>query len=215
MKRNTGFSLIEVLVAAIILALVAAGVAGVYASLQQLGARLTYRYTGLNLAKEVMEFGESGSFQHNLGMKYYYKKATSNTIENMGSCEGWGINGTNHTVGYKIKEWKCFILSLPDPFDNMGDIKARGLVPKGAPDSVNIYWKAKAQKNITPCPAGGNCNYSGMAVGGFDPFKQTVEITWKETEEPGEAETSEEIAVIPIRHVNTQLQLLTAEFWWD
>lgn len=206
-KHNNGFSLIEVLVASLILALVAAGVAGVYASLQQLGSRLTYRYTALNLAKDYLEFGEAGLFQHNFAMKHYYDPATSNTIESLGYCEGWGINGIDTTTGYKTKEWKCGKLDI------LGDIEARGLVPKGAPHSVRTYWVIRIINTVTPCPPGGDCDYSGMAAGGRNPMEERVEVTWREA--VGEATTAEAIRVIPIRHVNSQLQLLTAEFWWE
>lgn len=190
--RKKGFSLIEVLVAAVILVIVVAGSGIGYVSIRKLSKEIDYRYTALNLAREVLEFGEAGRFAHHFGFKYYYPKAANNTIPESLDC---GAGGIKDTVGYAVKEWRCFSLGNADPFDYLGDIKAKGLVPKAAPDSVVIYYKVEADPNF------------------YNEYKQTVEITWQE--EQGGKTKKEILSVIPIRHVNDQLRLVTAEFSWD
>jgi hypothetical protein len=44
-------------------------------------------------------------------------------------------------------------------------------------------------------------------------YRATVEISWQE--EVGGPIKRETLSVIPIRSVNDQLKLETAEFWWD
>ena len=85
-------------------------------------------------------------------------------------------------------------MNWPHPFVYLGDIKAKGLVPKGAPDSIVIYYKVEQDPNF------------------YNAYKQTVEITWQE--EQGGQTKKEVLSVIPIRTVNNQLRLTTAEFWW-
>ena len=196
MRKNKGFSLIEVLVTAVILAIVVGGAVVAHLSIRQLSRETVYHYTALNLAKEVLEFGEAGSFGHQLGMKYCYSlqsyPCNTITIPPTLNC---GSEGSNGSSGYGLKEWKCWGGATPDPFSYLGDIEDKGLVPKGAPHSVVIYWWAEEDPNF------------------YNAYQQTVEIIWQE-EQTGLIK-QEVLSVIPIRSVNDQLRLTTAEFWWD
>lgn len=196
MKQKKGFSLIEVLVASVILAMVVGGAAVTHVSIRQLSKEMVYRYTALNLAREVLEFGEAGTLAHEFRMKYYYPSPTGCTIPDTGCDNGSGCRrGIEYTEGYKLKEWWYFCDTNPDPFDYLGDIKARGLVPKGTPHSVIIYYKVEQDTNF------------------YNAYKQTVEISWQE--EPEGKIKKEILSVIPVRQVNDQLRLTTAEFWWE
>jgi hypothetical protein len=55
--------------------------------------------------------------------------------------------------------------------------------------------------------------YAVEADAVFGGYRETTEITWQE--DPGGATKKETLSVIPIRQVNDQLQLNTAEFWWE
>lgn len=190
MKQKKGVSLIEVLVASLILAMVVGGAAATHVSIRQLSKETVYRYTALNLAREVLEFGEATrGFEHEFAFKYYYPTPTGCTIPDT------GCSGIEHSQGYKLKEWWNFNRDNPDPFDYLGDIKAKVPVPKNAPNSVVIYYRVKQDANF------------------YNAYTQTVEISWQE--ELGEPEKREILSTIPIRQVNNQLRLTTAEFWWD
>lgn len=194
MKKNKGFSLIEILVASVILAMVVGATALVHVSIRELSSQLAgYRYTALNLAREVLEFGEAGRFAHEFELAYYYPPATKCTLPR-GCGGGYGGKDTSK-AGYKLREWWNFAPGNPDPFDYLGDIKVKGLVPKEAPDSARIYYYAHPAPNF------------------YNQYQETVIVTWEE--EAGGARKREALSVIPIRHVNDQLQLLTAEFWWE
>jgi hypothetical protein len=150
----------------------------------------------LNLAREVLEFGEAGVFAHTFAFKYYYPSPTGCTIPDTGCDNGTGCRrGVEYSEGYKLKEWWYFCIDNADPFDYLEDIKAKGLVPKGAPDSVVIYYRVEQDSSFD------------------NAYKETVEITWQD--EVGGTTKKEVLSVIPIRQVNNQLQLATSEFWWE
>lgn len=192
-----GFTLLEVLVSAIILIVVVSGSLAVNMSVRRMSKGLDYHYTALNIAKQVLEFGEAGDFEHQWKMKYYYPAATTCTIpggcDNEGGCHA-GLSGNE---GYSLKEWWFFCADYPQAFTYLGDIKAKGLVPTKAPDSVVVYTTALQNQSF------------------YNAYIQTVEVQWKD--EPNGETKKETLAVIPIRqrNVNDQLRLVTAEFWWE
>jgi len=194
MKKNSGLTLLEVLIAAMIFVLVVGAAATALVSIRSLSKEFEYRYTALNLAREVIEFGESARFAHPFRMKYYYPPATVCTIP--GGCDNGQDcrRGLDSTEGYRLKEWYYFCSDNFHPFMSLGDIKAKKMVPKRAPDSVVIYY-AVEEDNV------------------FGGYRETVEVTWQE--DPGGETKREVLSVIPIRQVNDQLQLNTAEFWWE
>lgn len=232
MLKKTGFSLIEVLIAFIILALVVGGAVASYVSIKQLSQEVVgYRYTALNLAREMMEAGETGfvplagGFVHPFRLKYYYANATVNTLPEVTLASGDKCNKSNNGVdgiitaeGYGLKEWRCFCAKegvcsyppgIPDgythPFTYLGDIKAKGLVPKGAENSVTIYYAVEKIGIIN------GIDYDNHdASDQNDYYKQTVEITWQEN---GEIK-KEALAGIPIRKVNSNDRLNTGPFSW-
>jgi hypothetical protein len=197
MKKNSGLTILEVLIASMIFVIVVSGAVTTLVSIRSLSKEFEYRYTALNLAREVLEFGEGHLFGHEFKMKYYYPAATVCTI---GACDNdptnpCGREGLNATVGYGLKEWWIFCSHALNPFTILGDIKAKGLVPKRAPDSVTIFLEAGKDGNF------------------YNHYKETVEVTWQE--DIGGETKKETVSVIPLRQVNDVLQLNTAEFWWE
>jgi Tfp pilus assembly protein PilV len=195
MGKNSGFTLLEVLIAAMIFVLVVGASVTTLISITALSKEFEYRYTALNLAREVLEFGEASQFAHPFKMKYYYPPATVCTIP--GGCDNDAAGcrkGLEPTEGYGLKEWYFFCSDNPHPFMSLGDIKEKKLVPKKAPDSVVIYYAVEVD-------------------GVFGGYRETVEVTWQE--DLGGETKKEVLSVIPIREVNDQLQLNTAEFWWE
>jgi len=185
MGEKRSFTLLEVVIAFVILALVVSGVAATLVSIKKLSKQeFGYRYTALNLAKEVLEFGEILKILSDFlpaEMKYYYD---------------------NHAGQYRLMEWSGYDprpSGHPDPFDYLGDIgtkppNGKGLVPIGAPTSVRIYYKVENDTNF------------------YDAQKENVEIIWREEE--GGQEKKEILSVMPIRGVNDQLRLITSDFSW-
>ncbi len=196
MKKASGLTILEVLIASLILALVVGMVATVFVSFRSLSREFEYRYVAINLARECLEFAEAGEIAQDFKIKYYYPRAGSCTIpggcNNPASpCPG-GLDSS--APGYKIREWWSFCPASDNPFKFMGDIKAKKLVPKLAPDSVVIYYKAERNATL-------NC------------YVYTAEVTWQV--DPGGPTKKETLSVIPIRQKNDQLRLGTAEFWWE
>jgi prepilin-type N-terminal cleavage/methylation domain-containing protein len=203
MRKNPqkGFTLIEILVAGILLTVVTVAALAIHLYVRQINKEIGYRYTALNMAREVVEFGEAGKFNHAFSIKYYYPPAQECSL-----AEGCYAGRADEpvlcppgldtaTVGYKAKEWYFFCIGREDPFDYLGDIKEKGLVPAGAPDSVEIYYKVEQD------PAFDNA------------YKETVEIQWRDRD--GGTARKETLSVIPITQVNNQLMLVTSEFWWE
>ena len=174
MKR--GFSLIEVLVAAVTLVLVITGTAVTFTSIKRLSHRVSYRYSALNIAKDILEFGESAvNITSPFTMRYEYSP-------------GWGDYRVVSATGINP-------LTQDHPFNPLGDIKQKGLVPRGAPNSVRIFY-----------------NVTREALYYYE-LLHTVRIEWRE--EPSEPMSNLSLAVVPITSVNNQLQLNVREFWWD
>ena len=169
-----GLSLIEILVAAVTLGIIVTGVAITFTSVKRLSYRFAYRYTALNLAKDVLEFGEATRFPSGFTLRYSYSPATSD---------------------YRLTSYTNFNPSDEDPFDYMGDIKAKGLAPRGAPDSVVIFYEVASDPNF------------------YGAHMHTVKITWREN--PTDPEQKLVLGVLPIRANNDQLGLSVGEFWWE
>jgi prepilin-type N-terminal cleavage/methylation domain-containing protein len=208
MKKNSGLTILEVLIASMIFAIVVSASVTTLVSIRSLSKEFEYRYTALNLAKEVLEFGESSVFGHPFKMKYYYPGATVCTLPSPG-CDNIPSNpcrkGLETSVGYGIKEWYFFCISNPTPFTYLGDIKAKNLVPKGAPDSVVIYYGAEKYTAGDPTPFG---KYYKKTF-----YLETTTVSWQEA--LGGPTKKETLSVLPIRQVNDVLHLGTAEFWWE
>ena len=206
-KKESGLSLLEVLISAMILALVVSAVAAVHVSIRSLSKELEYRFVAISLAKEVLEWGEAGNFSHQTRMKYYYSGATKCTLpygpleggDNPGPCDNIddsGRRGLNVTEGYGIKEWYIFNDTDPSPFTNLGDIGKKHLVPKRAPESVEIYYRVE----LVP---GYPRKY----------YQETVEVSWQVDQ--GGRRHNQTLSVIPINGVNDQFRLETGKFSWD
>ena len=172
-----GLTLIEILVAAITLATVVTGSAVTFSSVKRLSHRFAYRYTALNLAKDVLEFGEAARFTTGRTMRYEYSS-------------GYGQYRVTSATGFDPS-------TEPHPFtfNCMGDIKAKGLVPSGAPESVVITY------DVVNSPS-----YYGALM-------HTVKITWKE--DPDDPEQKLVLGVLPITQVNNQIDMEIGELLWN
>ncbi len=172
--KKKGLTLIEILVASVTLILVVTSSAVTFSTVRKLSRRFYFRYTAINLAKDVLEFGEAAILTNALTMRYEYSPSSS---------------------GYRVTSCTGIDLSGPDPFDYIGDIKARGLIPADAPDSVVISYNATNE-----------AAFYGALV-------QTVRVAWKE--DASDPEQKVLLGVLPIRQVNDQLQLRVGEFLWN
>lgn len=209
-RRSPGFTILEILVASLILALIVGSTIISNLSIRRQMKYISgYRYTAMNLAREMMEFGEAGQLQHEFKMKYYYPSPSGCTIP--GGCDSSttdpGRAGLNYTSGYGLKEWYYFNTKYRHPFKLLGDIKTKGLVPQKFPDSVVIYYVVE---KIPEDLGTYNRQY----------FKQSVYVTWQEDQIEQGGKTvpvmkSVALTGIPITNVNDQLRLNTAEFKWD
>ena len=209
-RRCGGFSLLEILAASVILMVVLGAASVVQLSAKRVAGEVGYRYTALNLAREILEFGETGTFAHPFRLKYYYPAATVCTLRDdcYNPCGDPPCGGTNtRKVGYAVKEWSFFMPGRGvDPFDFLGDVLAKGLVPAKAPESVVIEYAAEPAPEFEPNPA--SCDPNCRQV-----YRQVVIVTWKE--EPDGPDKQEVVANVPIRQVNDQLILLTGGFSWE
>jgi hypothetical protein len=198
MKKASGLTILEVLISSMIFALVIGMVATVLVSFRSLSREFEYRYVALNLARECLEFAEAREIAKDFKIKYYYPRARICTIpggcNNPADADGCPGGLDSSPAGYKMRERWSFCPAAANPFIYLGDIKARKLVPKLAPDSVVIYYKSERNATL-------NCRV------------YTAEVTWQV--DPGGPTKKETLSVIPIRQINDQLRLGTAEFWWE
>jgi prepilin-type N-terminal cleavage/methylation domain-containing protein len=205
MGNNRGVNLVEILIAIIILSLVVAGTTATYISIKKISNAIGYSFTACNLAKEILEYGEAQPLREGVRMKYYFSVPTACTIPAAdGGCSsrmGCSISGgldTTTPEGYALREWQDFCPTTSrSPFVDLGDIKAKGLVPKGTPDSVSIYFVID--------------HYPGATFG--DAFRETVEINW--FDDVTAAQESLVVSVVPIRQMSNRLKLNIERFWWD
>lgn len=173
-RRNKGFSLLEVMIAGMLL-LVAVGFFVVsYVSFESRLATYRYIYTALNLGRDCLEYVESVRYTHPMSV-----------------------------ITYKYNRGRNGYLPLTGPFASMGDIKAKGMVPRDHPDSVVIKfdWGFNAQ----------NFPITGKLT------KPTVEVKWKENL-PGRTQAVERkvmLSGVPITWYNDQIDFNIGKFWWE
>lgn len=208
LSKNSGLSLLEVMIAGIILVTVVSLFTVTYVSFSSKLPSYDYYYTAINLARDCVEFGESGRFLQPFRLVYSYDAGRS-------ARSGRGAR----TPGYRLTEWsRNFDPAAPDPFDYIGDIgpaspggSGKGLVPRECPYSVKIIYevipwqvpltgrlylnRARVDwlEKLPGCPEGTPCQEGRRLVG-----KRDVEL-----------------AVTPITHYNDQLHLITGKFWWE
>ncbi|MBI3507674.1 MAG: hypothetical protein HY059_22800 [Proteobacteria bacterium] len=168
--------MIEVLIASVLLAMAAGYIASSILNSKRMFKTSTYQYVAVNLAREVLEFGVSTSYYHDNGMEYRYVPG-----QGYRGIPGYydGAGGGHRWSGW----WNTM---------DLGDIKQRGLVPKGAPDSVVIQWDVVRDPLF------------------YNNFVHRVNITW---EEDG-VKHSRDLATVPISLTNDQLHLELSQFTW-
>lgn len=180
-------SLLEIVIASAIMAATSITFFKYMASTKLNTQSTTYDYTAMNLARDTIEWGSAGSFSHPFQMIYYYPGSSACTLPN-------GCWGSSKSVGYGIKEWWYYNTSYANPFYTLGDVKAKSLVPPGAPESVKIY-------------------YTTYQNGSFDnAYQHYVKVSWQDI--PTGPVRSRELSVISLSHVNDQLHLKLAGFTW-
>ena len=180
LRKLKGMTLLEVMIAGIILVAAVGFFVISYVGFESRLAAYRYQYTGINLLRDCLEFGESQPFAHEFELTYSYSP-------NKGK--------------YEMTHWWYFNPANPDPFDYMGDIKAKGLVPVEYPDEVKIVYEAR--------------QHSFPTTGSL--YLSKARISWKENL-PGRKEAverEEELGVVPLNTYNNQLNLVTGRFWWE
>ena len=126
-RHNKGLTLIEIIVAMLILSFGIAASLKLFAVLDERMVTSSYFYTATNLARDVIEFGESVDFSK--PFKMLYKHAPGE--------------------GYGVKEWKDFDpAGSIHPFALMGEIQEKELVPTETPESVEISYEVKEDSNF-------------------------------------------------------------------
>jgi len=193
-SKNSGMTLLELVIASVILAVTSVAFFSYILTTKKTVALSSYNYVAINLARDVLEWGASGNFSHDFRLKYYYPGAKGCTISIHGDCRG-AYTG----VGYGLKEWAYFDPKSrgggwDTPFDTLGDIKAKGLVPPENPDSVVIYYETRSDPAF------------------YGKFKHYVSVSWQDT--PNGPVHKRDLATISLSHVNDQLHLKLADFTW-
>ncbi len=123
MKNNTkGMTLIEVMIAGMILLIATTFFVFSYVGFKSKLGAYRYVYTAMNLARDCLEFGESGQIVHDFKLNYSYDEAQ----KKYRLTSYWQFNPQNYD----------------HPFKAMGDIKSKGMVPTEYPESVRITYKA-------------------------------------------------------------------------
>ena len=181
--NKKGLTLIEIVIAMLILSIGMAASLKLFAALDEILTTSTYYYTAANLARDILEFGEGAEFLHPFKMWYKYPPGEKDY--------GYGVDSRE---GYALKEWWYFRPQIYiDPFEFIGNIEEKGLVPTEYPHSVEIYYEVREDSNF------------------YNAFREDVTVTWRvKGEEIEKIETS----AIPIVS-NNQLRLETQDFWWE
>ena len=126
-RRDKGLTLIEIIVAMLILSFGIAASLKLFAVLDERMVTSSYFYTATNLARDVIEFGESVDFTN--PFKMLYKHAPGE--------------------GYGVKEWEGFDpTDSINPFALMGEIQEKELVPTETPESVEISYEVKEDSDF-------------------------------------------------------------------
>ncbi|MEW6008079.1 MAG: hypothetical protein AB1629_00375 [Candidatus Omnitrophota bacterium] len=215
--KNKAVTLTELLVATMILAVGMLGFVSSYRGYKKLAQTVGYRYTAYNLARECVEWAESGRMPHPLGLKYMYEPGTNCVTDfdivmepvppwpyTMCDLKWQGADTT--TVGYGLKSWTHYDINntsgVPDPpgitcpFDWIGDIEVKKLVPKSDYKSVKITFIARKWPLIS--------DLSSAA------FQTDVRVQWKEEGK----DYVIYLGTIPIKSTNDQLQLNLGRLRW-
>jgi len=189
------FSLLEIIVAMVILGISVTGFIAVHLNYKYNLSKLNYYFVAVNLAREAGEYFESIRLTRNWSMSYYYANSGicySGAGPSAYTCSGyalrqasippatetWASGGVQYTRRNRPNQ---------TPFDVLGDIKAKNLVPKGAPNSVRI-----------DCTATYNSTYGSYVV--------TTKIIWQDLTPQGQLrDYSETLSLIPLTPVNNQI----------
>jgi len=185
MGEKRSFTLLEVVIAFVILSLVVSGVAATLVSIKRLSKReLGYCYTALNLVKEVLEFTEAVNITQRVFMNYKWYDSPS-----PGRYVGGG------------------------PFSFLGNINDdRKLVPKGAPHSVKMAYETQ-WVCLTEDAEGTWSVTSECPPGQRRVLDQRATIRWKDHDDDPEYKVGF-LSVIPIRWVNAARMLRIGVFPW-
>jgi len=91
--KKKAFTLVEVVVATLVLAIAMLGYVSSFQAYQNVSNRINYRYTAFNLAREVLEWVESGNLPHPVGWVYMWNGATNCVNDFEGA--NWGLTDVN------------------------------------------------------------------------------------------------------------------------
>jgi hypothetical protein len=181
--NEKGVSLIEIIISSIILIVGMLAAMNLYIAFHKQLHAISYHYIATGLAREVMEFGNTARFSHPFKLWYKYPPGSVNY--------GWGLNAS---TGYALKEWWRFSpAGYPHPFEYIGDIEEKGMVPTGHPESVEIYYECRQDSDF------------------YNAYRQDVAIRWLDVN----GNLKERVlSNIPITS-NNQLNLEVQNFTWE
>lgn len=206
MIKKRAFSFIEVIVATMLVAIGVSVFTAVNLGYKHHIGKLKYNYTALNLAREIQEYFESIRLERNWQMSYYYAGSGtcySGAGPSASNCSGYALRDPTSIPPATVTTCSGGVCTTtryrPDatPFDILGNVGAKGLVPQGVPNSVRI-----------DCSATYNGAYRAYVV--------TTTINWQEITPGGSPITcSETLSSIPLTPINNQLMMEVGELRWD
>ncbi|MFH0913137.1 MAG: prepilin-type N-terminal cleavage/methylation domain-containing protein [Candidatus Omnitrophota bacterium] len=192
---GAAFSLLEVIVAMVILGISVTGFIAVHLNYKYNISKLHYYFVAVNLAREIEEYFESIRLTRDWSMAYYYADSGicySGAGPSTYTCSGYALRQASippATETWREGSTEYTRRNRPDqtPFDVLGDIKVKNLVPKGAPNSVRI-----------DCTATYSSTYGSYVV--------TTKIIWQDLTPQGQLrDYSETLSLIPLTPVNNQI----------
>lgn len=202
---KAAFTLVEIIVSLVILVLLVTGFISVNLGYRYNIGRLQYYFVAVNLAREIEEYFESIKIRQDWKLVYYYANSGpcySGPGPEVHRCSGYALRQAEIPPAIRRETRDRTTITVRDrpdatPFDVLGDIKQRGLVPKGAPDSV-----------IITCTATYDPGYGSYIV--------STTIVWRDLTIWGQTqEYNETLSIIPLTPINNQITIDIGELKWD
>ena len=180
-------SLLEVLIASLILLIATTSMARFILAARQLHSTSMYDYTAINLARASLEVGETSYYSHTFLLTYQANAA--------GAYSGYA-------------PWFVTLGNIND---------GRNMVPSGdptSPDAKSVVITYDNEFNTQPGILMDPTNSADLNLGGFH---QTVTVNWTEggTKDANGVAHQRLLAVIPFNQANNQWHLKVNRFGWS